>query len=77
MRLGSRKEVPAGDRGEGAEDIGIQTSERVKFEHDAKVHKLEEDNKVLKSQVERSVAFLFFLLVVTGVSIYINLLSLM
>ena len=30
-------------------DIGI----KLKVEHDAKVHKLEEDNKVLKSQVER------------------------
>ena len=34
-------------------DIGIETAERVKVEHDAKVHKLEEENKVLKSQVER------------------------
>ena len=34
-------------------DIGIETAERVKDEHDEKVHKLEEDNKVLKSQVER------------------------
>ena len=34
-------------------DIGVETAERLKVEHDAKVHKLEEDNKVLKSQVER------------------------
>ena len=33
-------------------DIGIETAERVKVEHDARVHKLEEDIKVLKSQVE-------------------------
>ena len=33
-----------------AMDIGV---EKLKVEHDAKVHKLEEDNKVLKSQVER------------------------
>ena len=40
-------------------DIGVETAERLKVEHDAKVHKLdlevhklEEDNKVLKSQME-------------------------
>ena len=34
-------------------DIGEETAERLKVEHDEKVHKLEEDNKDLKSQVER------------------------
>ena len=30
-----------------------EMKEMMKVEHDAKVHKLEEENKVLKSQVER------------------------
>ena len=33
-------------------DIGIETAERVKVKHDGKVLKLEEDIKVLKSQIE-------------------------
>ena len=34
-------------------DIGEETAERLKVEHDAKVHKLEEDNKDLKFKLER------------------------
>ena len=33
-------------------EVGVETAERLKVEHDAKVHQLQEDNKVLKSQVE-------------------------
>ena len=34
-------------------DIRNETTERVKLEHDAKVHKLEEENKVLKNQLRQ------------------------
>ena len=34
-------------------ELGVETTERLKVEHDAKVDKLEQENKVLKSEVER------------------------